>query len=159
MKLKINEGRLTVSLAVIIGLLILLHFLAATGVIPPEVMWDTTITDTASVHIAGSITVVYLVFNLLTILARAEKLPLKWLRRASEPILWALVVYFFFNMVGAFMSDTGLWKILYGPLYAGIASIVAIFTLATSASIRSNKRIKSARNSRLAAKGSRRRRR
>lgn len=158
MKLKINEGRLTISLAVIIGLLTLLHFLAATGIILPEVMWDTTITDTASVRIAGSITIIYLLFNLLTILARADRLPFKWLRQASEPILWVLAVYFFFNMVGAFMSDTGLWKILYGPLYAGIAILVVIFTLATSIALKPGKKVKSARSSALAAKGSRRRR-
>lgn len=114
--MKLNAQKLGITILIVFGCLSLIHLLILFDVIPKELIWDTTITDRASVVMASCITLAFFAFCMLTILARIGYLPLNTLDRISDSMLIAMAVYFLLNIVGYFMSDSPLKKLLYTPL-------------------------------------------
>ena len=130
MKLKIHSQKLGQALLGISALLLILHLLVLFGIVPPQIIWDTTITDKASIAISEAIAIFFLAVFVTGILAKLKHPAFKLFYRLSDSFLWIMVVYFLLNVIGDLMSDSAVEKLLYAPLTLIFSVLVILFILA-----------------------------
>ncbi|WP_195267025.1 hypothetical protein [Eubacterium sp. 1001713B170207_170306_E7] len=116
MKLKINSRGIGNVLLIALLVLLIIHILVLSGVLSPDIIWDTTITDTASVVISEWIAIFFILLFVFGILLKLNYLPIKGLRKSADSILWIMSLYYMLNIIGNFMSDNPIEKLLYAPL-------------------------------------------
>lgn len=116
MKLKINSRGIGNVLLIALLVLLIIHILVLFGVVSPDIIWDTTITDKASVVISEWIAIFFILMFIFGILLKLNYLPMKGLRKSADSILWIMSLYYLLNIIGNFMSDNPIEKLLYSPL-------------------------------------------
>lgn len=116
MKLKINSRGIGNVLLIALLVLLIIHILVLFGVVSPDIIWDTTITDKASVVISEWIAIFFILLFIFGILLKLNYLPMKGLRKSADSILWIMSLYYLLNIIGNFMSDNPIEKLVYAPL-------------------------------------------
>ena len=132
MKFKINPQKLGRSLFIIAVILLTIHLLVLFGILPPHIIWDTTITDQASITVSEAIAIFFIILFMIAILAKQQISVFKLFRRCADPILWIMLVYFLLNVIGALVSDNAIGKLLYAPLTLILVILVFLFILTPS---------------------------
>lgn len=87
MKLKINSRGIGNVLLIALLVLLIIHILVLFGVVSPDIIWDTTITDKASVVISEWIAIFFILLFIFGILLKLNYLPMKGLRKSADSIL------------------------------------------------------------------------
>ncbi|MDO4289203.1 MAG: hypothetical protein Q4C55_08435 [Eubacterium sp.] len=142
MKLKVNSKKLGQSLLGLSILLLILHLLVLFDIVPPSIIWDTTITDRASVLVSEAIAIFFLAIFMIGLLAKLRWPLVKIFYPLADSFLWIMVVYFFLNAIGHLMADSVVEKLVYAPLIFIFTVLVVIFILAPQAQPVSRRRPK-----------------
>lgn len=116
MKLRINSRGVGNILLMALFVLFIMHLLVLLGIMKPDLIWDTTATDTESVIISEWIAIFFIFLFAFGVCLKLNYFPLRRLRRSADSILWIMVLYYALNIIGIFMSNSPLAKGIYAPL-------------------------------------------
>ncbi|MEG0076090.1 MAG: hypothetical protein RR310_00160 [Eubacterium sp.] len=125
MKIKLNQKGIGHLLLIFMVIFLVLHILVLNGGIPPSIIWDSTITDKASMVISETIAFLFIFLFIFGLLLKLDYIPTKLLKNSADTILWIMILYLLLNIIGCFMSDDIVKKLFYTP----VIFIVVLLTL------------------------------